>query len=74
MKKVGVFNGKAQFSALVEAAEHGEGTIVTKRGKPVARIVPVTSSKPSQAFGMDHGLVTISLDFDSTPLDFKEYV
>ncbi len=40
MKQIGIFEGKAQFSALIDAAEHGETIIITKRGKPVARIVP----------------------------------
>jgi prevent-host-death family protein len=40
MKTVGAFEAKTQFSALIKAAEHGESTVVTKNGKPVARIVP----------------------------------
>ena len=73
MKKIGVFEGKAQFSALVEAAEHGEATIITKRGKPVAQIVPVHERKPSDAFGMDSGLITIATDFNEIPADFGDY-
>lgn len=74
MKQVGVFDGKAQFSALIDAAEHGETIIITKRGKPVAQIVPVPSHKPSDAFGMDRGLVTIAADFNEPLEDFEDYV
>ncbi len=38
--EVGVFEGRNRFSALVEAAERGEETVVLKHGKPVARLVP----------------------------------
>jgi prevent-host-death family protein len=74
MKRVGIFDGKTQFSALIDAAERGEGTIITKRGKPVAQIVPISLCKPSEAFGMDRGLITITADFDETPAEFEEYL
>lgn len=41
MKTMQLREAKAKFSALVEAAEKGEATIVTKNGRPAARIVPV---------------------------------
>ena len=40
MKRVQLREAKAKFSELVAAAERGEATIITKHGKPVARIVP----------------------------------
>ncbi|UDL87699.1 type II toxin-antitoxin system prevent-host-death family antitoxin [Mesorhizobium sp. PAMC28654] len=41
MKTMQVREAKAGFSALVEAAESGEPTIITKHGKPAAMIVPI---------------------------------
>jgi prevent-host-death family protein len=38
---VGVFDGKARFSELVDRAERGEEIIVTRHGKPVAKVVPL---------------------------------
>jgi prevent-host-death family protein len=38
--EVGVLEGRNRFSQLVEAAERGETTVVMKRGKPVAKLVP----------------------------------
>ena len=32
---------KAQLSAIVEMVEHGEAITITKRGRPVAKIVPL---------------------------------
>lgn len=41
MKTMQVRDAKAGFSALVEAAENGEPTIITKHGKPAAAIVSI---------------------------------
>ncbi|TIN30481.1 MAG: type II toxin-antitoxin system Phd/YefM family antitoxin [Mesorhizobium sp.] len=41
MKTMQVREAKAGFSALVEAAEAGEPTIITKHGKPAAAVVSV---------------------------------
>jgi len=47
--EVGVFEGRNRFSELVEAAERGEETIVLKRGRPVAKVVPIRASEQDQA-------------------------
>lgn len=41
MKTMQLREAKAKLSAVVEAAENGETTIVTKNGRPAARIGPV---------------------------------
>jgi prevent-host-death family protein len=41
MKTMQLREAKAKFSALVEAAERGETTVVTKHGRPAAKLVPV---------------------------------
>lgn len=40
-KTVGAFEAKTHFSALLERAERGEEIVITRRGKAVAKIVPV---------------------------------
>lgn len=40
-RRVGIRQLKAEASALVDAAEAGESVIVTRRGREVARLVPV---------------------------------
>jgi prevent-host-death family protein len=64
MKQVGVFEGKTHFSALIDDAERGESTLITRNGKPVARIVPVDQPKPRE-FGFDDGLGFIADDFNA---------
>ncbi|MBI5900727.1 MAG: type II toxin-antitoxin system prevent-host-death family antitoxin [Rhodocyclales bacterium] len=39
MLSVGIFEAKAQLSQLVERVAQGEEVLVTRHGKPVARLV-----------------------------------
>jgi prevent-host-death family protein len=45
MRSVKVRDAKAEFSSLVEAAERGEPTTITKHGRPAAVIVPVEEAR-----------------------------
>ena len=45
MKQVGVYDAKTQLPRLLEAVERGEIVTITRHGRPVARLVPVTSSQ-----------------------------
>jgi prevent-host-death family protein len=45
MTDVSIAEAKAHFSELVERAESGETVRITRRGKPVARIVPEKQKK-----------------------------
>lgn len=47
MTDVNLAQAKAHLSELVSKAESGEETIITRRGRPVARLVP--ASAPKQA-------------------------
>jgi prevent-host-death family protein len=64
MKQVGVFDGKTHFSALIDDAQRGESTLITRNGKPVAQIVPIDAPKPRE-FGFDDGLGYIADDFNA---------
>ena len=41
MNEVGLFDAKNKLSELVDRAERGEETVITRRGKPVAKLVPM---------------------------------
>ena len=45
MKILQLRDAKASLSALVEAAERGEATVVTKHGRPAAMIVPIEAGR-----------------------------
>jgi prevent-host-death family protein len=40
MREIGAFEAKTHLSALLEAVEAGEEIVITRRGRPVARLVP----------------------------------
>lgn len=40
MDKLSVYDAKAHFSELIERAQSGHATVITKRGHAVAKIVP----------------------------------
>jgi prevent-host-death family protein len=42
MQTMGAFQAKTYFSSLLEQVEKGEQIIITKHGRPVARLVPTT--------------------------------
>jgi prevent-host-death family protein len=37
---IGTFEAKTHFSEIIEEVQKGNDYIITKRGKPVARIIP----------------------------------
>lgn len=45
MRTVQIRDAKARFSALVEAAEHGQPTTITRHGRPAAVLVPVEDAR-----------------------------
>jgi len=45
MRRLHLRDAKATLSALVEAAERGEPTLVTKHGRPAAMIVPIEAGQ-----------------------------
>jgi prevent-host-death family protein len=53
MDSVSVYDAKARFSALVERAEAGRSTAITKRGRVVAKLVPARAPKWDRAAVLD---------------------
>jgi len=45
VREVGSFEAKTKFSELIEAVRLGDEIVVTNRGVPVARIIPMSSKK-----------------------------
>ena len=40
IQQIGTFEAKTHFSQIIEKVEHGADFIITRRGKPVAKIIP----------------------------------
>lgn len=63
-----IHEAKTHFSKLLERVMKGEEVIIAKAGKPVARILPVSTQVSTRQPGVDKGKVTIMPDFDA-PLE-----
>lgn len=48
MIKVGAFEAKTQFSALLDKVEDGEEVVITRHGKPVARMVKAQTADQAE--------------------------
>ena len=46
MREVGIFEARTQLSQLVQAVEAGEDVVLTRHGKPVARLVSAIGVSP----------------------------
>ena len=44
-QSIGAFEAKTHFSQVIDKAERGEDFIITRRGKPVAKIIPFEQKK-----------------------------
>lgn len=67
----GEFKAKC-LKLLDEVAESGETVVITKRGKPVARLAPVVKRPAKKLIGFAEGQVQILGDIIS-PLDDIEW-
>jgi prevent-host-death family protein len=41
MREIGAFEAKSRLGQLLDQVEHGEEIVITRRGRPVARLTPV---------------------------------
>lgn len=46
MQSIGSFEAKTHLSQLLERVSQGEEFTITKHGKPVARLIPVSAARP----------------------------
>jgi prevent-host-death family protein len=70
MREVGAFEAKTHLSALLEAVEADEEVLITRRGKPVARLVP---ARPARVrFGSLKGIVAPPSDDIFAPMGEDE--
>lgn len=75
MQSIQIRDAKAKFSALIEAAEHGRPTMITRHGRPAAVVVPVEDARrlyPENRPSFTDLLLSfpggIGFDRDHTPL------
>ena len=63
--QVSVDEAKTNFSKLLARVREGEEVIIAKKGKPIARLVPIKGSPLQRVPRSAKGVVIISPDFDA---------
>ena len=66
MHTVNMLQAKTNLSRLVEAIETGaeREILISRNGRPVARLVPLARSEPSRRLGVAAGQFTVPDDID----------
>lgn len=66
METVNMHEAKSRLSQLVDKAAKGEPFVITKSGKPVARVIAIDSPEPSRhkRTGFLAGQLRVPADFD----------
>ncbi|MEU4191449.1 type II toxin-antitoxin system prevent-host-death family antitoxin [Kribbella sp. NPDC026611] len=60
-----IHEAKTQLSRIVERVEHGETVIISRAGRPVAKVVPLTEVRRRSGRGSLAGRISYSEDWDS---------
>jgi len=63
--KVSVYAAKTHLSRLLDRAARGEEVVITRNGKPVARLAPVEQRRAPRKLGALRGKIRVAADFDA---------
>ena len=76
---IGAYEAKSKFSELIARTEKGESFVVTRNGRPVARITPIASDRQLEAKAAGQRLVARfdarargEFDFDAFWAELKQ--
>jgi prevent-host-death family protein len=62
---VSVYDAKTNLSRLLDRAANGEEVVITRNGRPVAKLVPATPVRKPRKLGSLKGRVRVPRDFDA---------
>lgn len=65
MTRINVYEAKTHLSRLLDRAEAGEEILITRHGRPVARLAPVQERPRARKLGRLRGRIRMSRDFDA---------
>ena len=71
MIKVGIFEAKTHLSVLLEKVSQGQEVLITKRGEPIARLVPAQRSDRTQIAATVDALLEFRKGMKLDGLDWK---
>ena len=73
IEDIGAFEAKTRLSELLEQVSRGRSFRITRRGRPVAELRPVSQVDRRPTFGADRGRIDVGDDFDAPLADMKTY-
>jgi len=68
---IGTFEAKTHFSQIIEKVANGADFIITKRGKPVAKIIPYEQEKQMTRKEAIEALMETRKRYRGVPGDFN---
>ena len=71
MIEVGSFEAKTHLSALLEKVSQGQEVLITKRGEPIARLVPAQRADRTQVAATIDTLLEFRKGMKLNGLDWK---
>ena len=72
VKKVGAFEARTKLSELLDRVERGEEIVITRRGRPVARLVPHARRSREEIRKAIEDLKALRKRFSLQGLDWRE--
>ncbi|MFD5876292.1 type II toxin-antitoxin system Phd/YefM family antitoxin [Streptomyces sp. NPDC060322] len=71
-RQYNVHEAKTHFSRILQQVETGEEVVISRAGKPIAKVVPLRSKVNRTDYGVLRGRIHIPEDFDELPDDIAE--
>jgi prevent-host-death family protein len=73
-KTVNIHEAKTHFSKLLRQVARGEEVVISRAGKPVARLSPIKQPLKERVPGSAEGLFVVPADFnDPLPPEIQRY-
>ena len=74
MDEIGAFDAKNKLSALLDKVERGEEIVITRRGRPVAKLVPLARGHDvERARAAMRRIRTLAQEMKLGPFDWNEW-
>lgn len=72
METIGSFEAKTKWSALLDKVADGKEIVITKRGKPVARLIPESNALQQEMDNVIHQLKALRKGATLGKLNWKD--
>lgn len=73
MTIINTYQAKTILSQLIEQTLAGEEIVIAKAGKPLVKLIPYQSAKPTRQPGLLRDQIVIEPDFDTLPQEFSSH-